>query len=429
MALIICPECGKEISDQAESCPNCGYPLQQEQSAEEFVKSSDDQREKTAVDNVVEFAKNHIKVILAIAIVIIIVIVIFCINNYTNREYFYGIKWGASVEEVEKKFPDMSYLASSDAYFTTLDSIDGYDGFVSVDLRFNANGQFYEAEESLIDEGDIGDTIRYYVEHFNKIYGADYPAEYNKTYTWTGSKTIVTLFGYDTFLQITYTDANPIDSTNEEVITTEKEQTETEENYENAEEISEETIASEDTLDDKIRETETSLEPYINVLGQEFNSDGSLSVTNEFIDNAGNVYLMGYTGTVQHAETEDYINIVSCMEWISNNNITNADFKDLLELLNDYFGTTYQEASYDNISDECYVWIDDDITCLIVAFNSGGKADVRWYWDPDYFDDLSNSTETNITEDVEKEDNGEALLEDQTEGHSHNGGRFRFGTN
>lgn len=27
MALIKCPECGKEVSDQAESCPNCGYPI------------------------------------------------------------------------------------------------------------------------------------------------------------------------------------------------------------------------------------------------------------------------------------------------------------------------------------------------------------------------------------------------------------------
>lgn len=27
MALINCPECNKEISDKANSCPNCGYPL------------------------------------------------------------------------------------------------------------------------------------------------------------------------------------------------------------------------------------------------------------------------------------------------------------------------------------------------------------------------------------------------------------------
>lgn len=27
MALIKCPECGKEISDSAKTCPNCGYPI------------------------------------------------------------------------------------------------------------------------------------------------------------------------------------------------------------------------------------------------------------------------------------------------------------------------------------------------------------------------------------------------------------------
>ncbi len=30
MALIKCPECGKEISDQAPVCIHCGYPLHQQ---------------------------------------------------------------------------------------------------------------------------------------------------------------------------------------------------------------------------------------------------------------------------------------------------------------------------------------------------------------------------------------------------------------
>lgn len=29
MALINCPECGKEISDKAASCPNCGMPIKE----------------------------------------------------------------------------------------------------------------------------------------------------------------------------------------------------------------------------------------------------------------------------------------------------------------------------------------------------------------------------------------------------------------
>lgn len=32
MALIKCPECGKEISEQATSCPNCGVTINQTQS-------------------------------------------------------------------------------------------------------------------------------------------------------------------------------------------------------------------------------------------------------------------------------------------------------------------------------------------------------------------------------------------------------------
>lgn len=28
MALIKCPECGKEVSDRAGQCPNCGYPVE-----------------------------------------------------------------------------------------------------------------------------------------------------------------------------------------------------------------------------------------------------------------------------------------------------------------------------------------------------------------------------------------------------------------
>ncbi|MDE6566291.1 MAG: zinc-ribbon domain-containing protein, partial [Lachnospiraceae bacterium] len=27
MALLYCPECGKEVSDTAKFCPNCGYKL------------------------------------------------------------------------------------------------------------------------------------------------------------------------------------------------------------------------------------------------------------------------------------------------------------------------------------------------------------------------------------------------------------------
>ena len=40
MALVQCPECGKEISDQALSCPNCGYVMQKVESIEPVATKS-----------------------------------------------------------------------------------------------------------------------------------------------------------------------------------------------------------------------------------------------------------------------------------------------------------------------------------------------------------------------------------------------------
>jgi endogenous inhibitor of DNA gyrase (YacG/DUF329 family) len=37
MSLINCPECGKEISDKAASCPNCGNPINKGKDSEEYL--------------------------------------------------------------------------------------------------------------------------------------------------------------------------------------------------------------------------------------------------------------------------------------------------------------------------------------------------------------------------------------------------------
>ena len=41
MALITCPECGKEVSDTAQSCPNCGYPIAQKEVVDKPVTDED----------------------------------------------------------------------------------------------------------------------------------------------------------------------------------------------------------------------------------------------------------------------------------------------------------------------------------------------------------------------------------------------------
>ena len=38
MAIILCPECGKQISDRAAACPECGYPISTEAATQENIK-------------------------------------------------------------------------------------------------------------------------------------------------------------------------------------------------------------------------------------------------------------------------------------------------------------------------------------------------------------------------------------------------------
>lgn len=64
MALIKCPECGKEISDNAENCPHCGYPI----------------KPKTPFD------KKRIAGIAGVAIIALVIIIIVVMTNRLTPE-------------------------------------------------------------------------------------------------------------------------------------------------------------------------------------------------------------------------------------------------------------------------------------------------------------------------------------------------------
>ena len=63
MALINCPECNQEVSDSANSCPKCGYPLKE--STLKKVESS-----------IKENKKSYKKILIIVGIVIVAVIAI-----------------------------------------------------------------------------------------------------------------------------------------------------------------------------------------------------------------------------------------------------------------------------------------------------------------------------------------------------------------
>ena len=57
MALISCDECGAEISDKANSCPKCGFPLKQD---------TDEQ----AISNIIRLKTNEIIALISVCVIL-----------------------------------------------------------------------------------------------------------------------------------------------------------------------------------------------------------------------------------------------------------------------------------------------------------------------------------------------------------------------
>lgn len=71
MALIICPECGKEFSDRAPACPNCGCPVEKEN---ETVSAPEPQKVEITKVSVNKSTKKIIIIVVAILAVIAAII-------------------------------------------------------------------------------------------------------------------------------------------------------------------------------------------------------------------------------------------------------------------------------------------------------------------------------------------------------------------
>ena len=117
MALIQCPECGKQVSDKARKCPHCGYPLEdidfaKEEIAEETsIETVGDHISKEVVEEKIVKEKKPIpkKVIICIisGVVVASLIGYFATSNiraYNKGKELYSQK---KYKEAIEKFSDL----------------------------------------------------------------------------------------------------------------------------------------------------------------------------------------------------------------------------------------------------------------------------------------------------------------------------------
>lgn len=81
MALIKCPECGKEISDQADFCPNCGYGFEGKKRKKAHANNG---RDKTSTGMIL----NTIATISWIVLIAYIFLALGGVNAYATKEKY-----------------------------------------------------------------------------------------------------------------------------------------------------------------------------------------------------------------------------------------------------------------------------------------------------------------------------------------------------
>lgn len=124
MALMKCPECGKEVSDKAEACPNCGYPIEE------------NSKKQQARHSIHIGKKSQMFIVLS---VVLIVILIVCFVSLKRRNVFkeYTDYIGQSYEKLSNDYDTQEII---DGYWSAervLRAGDEKFAFVNGTIRYN----------------------------------------------------------------------------------------------------------------------------------------------------------------------------------------------------------------------------------------------------------------------------------------------------
>lgn len=167
MALIECPECGKEISDTADVCVNCGY----------LIKTKRKYNKKLLIS-----------IVACIVLAVVVVIVVSVIGRRTTYPEMMRVLNCSYVSDVKELLgDDYEIMSSSTAKFYVYNDLE-LDGVVyeTVHITEKSDGSLYEIgfEFSVNDL----ETVEKYAKDISKSYG-DYTKNTN-SYDWKTAKSL-----------------------------------------------------------------------------------------------------------------------------------------------------------------------------------------------------------------------------------------------
>lgn len=391
MALIKCPECGKEVSDRANACIHCGYPIQpatqkNERSTHRYLKE-EPQKEKKKI------------LIIGIAVAFLIIAVLFIAVGRNSSEPVqvphetvsnYDAMVLQSKENIQPYFDVMGTDITngnpdvSQAFIDNLTSVELMGCVGSVEHGYNTyNGKTYiELLTWKSNDPVSAEDFENFIGRLNLYFNSTgkFTSQYHvsdEAWEWVDPDNKCSA--------ISWYEDNHIYASWDWILP----------------EAKETAFSSEQSGNDTsiIQQSKDNLKPYFDVLGIDTEDDG-LAVSQEFLDNISAIELMGYSGSIEHGYSDITGNTIDIMEWVSNTEITGEDYENFIQSMNRYFGSEATLKSYDNLSEETYHWVDYDELCMAFCWNENGKVYMRWYLEEELvasMTKLSSESTTSVT--------------------------------
>lgn len=124
--------------------------------------------------------------------------------------------------------------------------------------------------------------------------------------------------------------------------------------------------------------SKVNIQPYINVIGQEM-YNGAIDLDIDTYNGMDNVDFMGVEGTISWSAVEGSGDTIAVMDWVANSSMTEKEYNQYINWLNDYFESEYLERYFSNITDEkCYLWVDEYNNCAVVCWKEDGIIHLLW---------------------------------------------------
>ncbi|WP_144265500.1 zinc ribbon domain-containing protein [Faecalibacterium sp. An77] len=213
MALIVCPECSSYVSEKAELCPHCGYPI-----AESIKSKKAEEQQLIRTEKKKNIKKRKIAFwFVLISAVIVIGIGIACLiqNSLEKKQLYDGIKWGTDIDTIKERYPNGGEVEPSDAettsaYLSVFDSLVGMDKLSGIAIYyFNEDGLYQITIAATTNEEDSENELsQQVINYYKNLYGKPEEDSTSNYMVWKKSKSKIEINTYEnSAILIVYQDA------------------------------------------------------------------------------------------------------------------------------------------------------------------------------------------------------------------------------